>query len=86
VAAFGQGHTHLIRVDAHSLYPDDFVDMSCWPRPRHRRGLGRGRHDRGGRGGLQRLNAETQNARIGNGGSRIGRGGRAASSITAITR
>jgi hypothetical protein len=27
VAAYGQGHTHLIRVDAHSLYPDDFVDV-----------------------------------------------------------
>jgi GT2 family glycosyltransferase len=69
VAAFGAGHTYLIRVDAHSLYPDDYVD-SLLSEARQTRaasvvvGMIAAGDER-----LQRLNAATQNARIGNGGS-----------------
>jgi succinoglycan biosynthesis protein ExoA len=55
------GHTHLIRVDAHSLYPDDFVDILLAEATGDRRGLGRRRHDRRGRGraaAAQRRDAE----------------------------
>jgi GT2 family glycosyltransferase len=70
VAAFGAGHTHLVRVDAHSFYPDDFVDILL----AEATGTGAASVVVGmiaaGEGAVQRLNAETQNARIGNGGAR----------------
>lgn len=69
VAAYGSGHTHLIRVDAHSLYPDDFVDvLLAEARATQAASVTVGMIAAGDKG-LQRLNAETQNARIGNGGS-----------------
>jgi glycosyltransferase involved in cell wall biosynthesis len=69
VAAYGQGHTHLIRVDAHSLYPDDFVDVLLAEALATRAASVVVGMIAAGEQGLQRLNAETQNARIGNGGS-----------------
>jgi glycosyltransferase involved in cell wall biosynthesis len=86
VAAFGAGHTHLIRVDAHSLYPDDFIDILL------AEAIGTGAASvvvgmiAAGEGALQRLNAETQNAGSAMAGRGTGRGGRAASSTMAITR
>jgi glycosyltransferase involved in cell wall biosynthesis len=69
VAAYGQAHTHLIRVDAHSLYPDDFVDVLLAEALATRAASVVVGMIAAGEQGLQRLNAETQNARIGNGGS-----------------
>jgi glycosyltransferase involved in cell wall biosynthesis len=69
VAAFGHGHTHLIRVDAHSLYPDDFVDVLLVEAQATRAASVVVGMIAAGEAGLQRLNAATQNARIGNGGS-----------------
>lgn len=78
VERFGEGFTHLLRVDAHAAYPDDFVRV-----------LGEEAGATGaasivvgmvaeGRAGLQRISATSQNAKIGNGGSahRAGSGGR----------
>lgn len=69
VAAYGHGHTHLIRVDAHSLYPDDFVDVLLSEARATRAASVVVGMIAAGQGALQRLNAATQNARIGNGGS-----------------
>lgn len=78
VAAFGAGHTHLVRVDAHSLYPDDYVDVLL----AEAEATGAASVVVGmiaaGRSPLQRLNAETQNTRIGNGGSQHRRRGEGA--------
>lgn len=69
VAAYGAAHTHLIRVDAHSLYPDDFVAVLLAEAQATRAASVVVGMIAAGDSGLQRLNAETQNARIGNGGS-----------------
>ncbi len=69
VAAFGSGHRYLIRVDAHSLYPDDFIDVLMAEALATRAASVVVGMVAAGDAGLQRLNAETQNARIGNGGS-----------------
>ncbi|MBF9030313.1 glycosyltransferase [Rhodobacterales bacterium HKCCE3408] len=75
VDVHGSGHTHLIRVDAHSLYPDDFVDVLL----AEAAATGAASVVVGmvalGEALLQRLCALTQNARIGNGGSRHRRRG-----------
>ncbi len=70
VAAFGGGHTHLIRVDAHCAYPDDFVaalldEAAVTGASAVVVGM-----VADGDGVLQRINAATQNSRIGNGGSK----------------
>lgn len=70
VAAHGAGHTHLIRVDAHCAYPDDFlasllVDAEATGAAAVVVGM-----IAEGQGVIQRINAATQNARIGNGGSK----------------
>jgi GT2 family glycosyltransferase len=69
VAAYGHAHSHLIRVDAHSLYPDDFVAVLLAEAQATRAASVVVGMIAAGEAGLQRLNAETQNARIGNGGS-----------------
>ncbi|MCU4654391.1 glycosyltransferase family 2 protein [Roseibacterium sp. SDUM158016] len=69
VAAFGSGHTHLIRVDAHSLYSEDFVDALLSEATETGASAVVVGMIAAGEGFLQRLNASTQNARIGNGGS-----------------
>ncbi|MBF9033149.1 glycosyltransferase [Rhodobacterales bacterium HKCCE2091] len=70
VEVFGAGHTHLVRIDAHSLYPDDFVDTLLEEAAE----IGAASVVVGmvalGEATLQRLCAVTQNARIGNGGSK----------------
>ncbi len=75
VRLFGDGCSHLVRVDAHAAYPDDFVEI-----------LGQEAAATGaastvvgmiaeGDGFLQRLSAAAQNDRIGNGGARHRRRG-----------
>ena len=70
VAAHGAGHSHLIRVDAHCAYPDGFipallVDAEATGASAVVVGM-----IAAGDGVIQRINAATQNARIGNGGSK----------------
>lgn len=69
VREYGSGATHLIRIDAHCRYPDDYCDKL----------LGEMTHSGAdsvvvsmiaeGQGGVQSLAAAAQNAPIGNGGS-----------------
>lgn len=70
VDAHGTGHTHLIRVDAHCDYPDDFIPALL----ADAQATGAAAVVVGmiaeGQGVLQRINAATQNAKIGNGGSK----------------
>lgn len=69
VAAFWPGHSHLVRVDAHSRYPDDYVDVLLAEAERSGAASVVVGMVSAGEGVLQRLNAATQNARIGNGGA-----------------
>jgi succinoglycan biosynthesis protein ExoA len=78
VARYGDGFTHLVRIDAHAAYPDDYIDVL------RDEALATGAASivvgmtAEGQAALQRISAQTQNARIGNGGShhRAGGGGR----------
>jgi len=77
VDAYGAGHTHLIRVDAHAAYPDDFIDALLDEAARtDAESIVVSMHAKGD-GPLQTISAKAQNARIGNGGSghRTGSGG-----------
>ena len=69
VRRFGTGRTHLVRVDAHCAYPDGFIEALR----REAEATGAASVVVGmiarGEALLQRINASTQNARIGNGGS-----------------
>ena len=69
VQAFGTGHSHLVRVDAHARYPKDFLDVLL----SEVGATGAVSVTVGmlaeGSGLLQRIAAATQNARLGNGGS-----------------
>lgn len=69
VARFGDRYTHLIRVDAHCDYPDGFV--AALTNDEVRTGAASVVVGMVARGEalLQRINASTQNSRIGNGGS-----------------
>ncbi len=70
VAAFGEGHTHLIRADAHCAYPDDFVATLLDEAAQTEATAVVVGMVAEGEALLQRINASTQNARIGNGGSK----------------
>jgi glycosyltransferase involved in cell wall biosynthesis len=86
VAAFGQGHTHLIRVDAHSFYPDDFVDILL------AEALATGAASvvvgmiAAGEGGCSGSTPRPRTRASAMAGLGTGRGGRAPSSTTATTR
>ncbi|MEL6643470.1 MAG: glycosyltransferase family 2 protein [Pseudomonadota bacterium] len=70
VATFGKGHTHLIRVDAHAAYPDDFVATLLQEAARCDAASVVVGMIAEGSNIIQRVNAATQNATIGNGGSK----------------
>ena len=70
VAAYGNGHTHLIRVDAHCAYPDDFVATLLDEAALTGAAAVVVGMVAEGEALMQRINASTQNARIGNGGSK----------------
>ena len=69
VRRFGAGRSHLVRVDAHCGYPEDFVD-ALWQDAAESGATSVvvGMVAAGDRF-MQRINALTQNARIGNGGA-----------------
>ena len=75
VAAFWPGHTHLIRVDAHSRYAHDFLDVLLEDAAETGAASVVVGMVSAGAGVFQRLNAATQNSRIGNGGSKHRRRG-----------
>jgi succinoglycan biosynthesis protein ExoA len=75
VAAFWPGHTHLIRVDAHSHYAHDFLDVLLKDAAETGAASVVVGMVSSGTGVFQRLNAATQNSRIGNGGSKHRRRG-----------
>ena len=69
VQAFGRGHSHLIRVDAHARYPADYIDILLDEAAvTGAASVAVGMIAEGARL-LQRVAAGTQNARLGNGGS-----------------
>lgn len=69
VRAFGEGYTHVLRVDAHAAYPPGFVDaLGQESRAVDAASIVVGMVAEGN-ALLQRINASTQNSRIGNGGS-----------------
>lgn len=70
VVAFGDGHTHLIRVDAHAGYPDDFISTLLQEAARSDAASVVVGMIAQGSNLIQKVNAATQNARIGNGGSK----------------
>lgn len=78
VAAYGSGFSHLVRIDAHGGYPDDYVAILLDEAERTGAAAVVVGMVAAGERGLQRISAMTQNARIGNGGSRhrFGAGGR----------
>ncbi|NNF90557.1 MAG: glycosyltransferase family 2 protein [Boseongicola sp.] len=70
VEAFAAGRTHLLRVDAHADYPDDFVDaLAREAADIEAASVVVGMVARGD-SLLQRINASAQNTPLGNGGSR----------------
>lgn len=75
---FSDGMDWLVRMDAHSEYPDDYVDVLLQDAARTKAASVVVAMHAVGRTGLQRVIALTQNARLGNGGSahRIGGRGR----------
>ncbi|MGB3316683.1 MAG: glycosyltransferase family 2 protein [Albidovulum sp.] len=70
VRIFGAGTRHIIRIDAHCGYPDDY----CAKLIDEAEATGAGSivvaMIAAGRGPVQRINAAVQNSRLGNGGSR----------------
>lgn len=69
VRRFGGGRTHLIRVDAHCAYPDDFLATLRQEAVENQASSVVVGMVAAGDALLQRINASTQNARIGNGGA-----------------
>ena len=78
VRKHGEARDVLIRLDAHSLYPDDYLDILL--AEQHRTGASSVvvAIDTRGTAGLEAANAAAQNSRLGNGGSphRLGGEGR----------
>lgn len=70
VERYGQGATHLIRIDAHCAYPDDYCDVLLDESRRHDAASVVVSMEARGAARLQRAIAATQNAPVGNGGSR----------------
>lgn len=69
VEQFGQGATWLLRLDAHSDYPEDYADiLLSEARQTGADSVVVSMHAEG-QGGLQQVIAEAQNSRLGNGGS-----------------
>lgn len=69
IRAFGRGHSHLIRIDAHARYPDDYVDVLLDEAAKTGAASVTVGMIAEGDSLLQRVAAITQNAKIGNGGS-----------------
>lgn len=70
VACYGQTAEHLIRIDAHSDYPDDFVDrLLAEAKTVDAASIVVSMHAKG-TPFLQRVNAAAQNSPVGNGGSK----------------
>ncbi|WP_172293674.1 glycosyltransferase family 2 protein [Pseudoruegeria sp. HB172150] len=70
VAAFGAGHSHLIRVDAHSSYPDDFILRLLEEAERTDAASVVVGMVAEGRTAFEKVSALAQNSRVGNGGSK----------------
>ncbi|ARJ70707.1 succinoglycan biosynthesis protein exoa [Paracoccus contaminans] len=69
VEAWGEGHEWLLRLDAHSAYPPDYGDALLAEAAQTGADSVVVSMQAQGEGGLQRLIADAQNSRIGNGGS-----------------
>lgn len=69
VDRFGEGAEWLLRLDAHSAYPDDFADVLLAEARRTGAASVVVSMHAEGNGFLQRVIAEAQNSRLGNGGS-----------------
>lgn len=70
VERYGEGATHLIRIDAHCAYPDDYCHVLLDEAARHASASVVVSMEARGAARLQRAIAATQNAPVGNGGSR----------------
>ncbi len=75
VAEFGDGFSDLVRIDAHSAYPDDFIAILLEDASRSGASSVVVGMIAQGNGPIQRLNAATQNSALGNGGSKHRRRG-----------
>ena len=70
VRTFGTGTRHIIRIDAHCTYPDDYCTRLVEEAEATSAGSVVVAMIATGHGPIQRINAAVQNSRIGNGGSR----------------
>ena len=69
VERFGAGRDVLVRIDAHCLYPDDYLAVLLAERERTGADAVVVSMDTRGEGGVQAANAAAQNSRLGNGGA-----------------